>query len=131
MTLSRNLAWFGTVGIVGLAVDVATLTALRGPLGIYGARVASFVAAATTTWLLNRCLTFAGRSAGKRLWREYLHYLGLMLGGGLVNLATYSLLAWKFAQTPMWLGIYICIGSLLGMAVNFLGASKWLYRDQT
>ncbi|MFN3437326.1 MAG: GtrA family protein [Acidovorax sp.] len=128
MKLNRSLLWFGIVGIVGLAVDVTLLTVLRDLLGVYGARVASFLAAATTTWILNRHFSFAGRSANMGIWREYVQYLGLMLGGGLINLATYSVLAWKLAQTPFWLGIYACAGSVLGMAVNFLGASKWLYR---
>lgn len=130
MKLNRSLLWFGVAGVVGLAVDVGVLTALREQLGVYGARATSFVAAATATWLINRRLTFAGRNAGVSLWHEYMRYLGLMLGGGLVNFATYSVLAWKFSQAPLWLGLYVCAGSLVGMTVNFLGASQWLYRHR-
>lgn len=130
MTQSRQLLWFGAVGVIGLAVDVTILTVLREPIGVYAARIASFLGAATITWILNRRFTFAHRSTGMSLGSEYVRYLSLMLGGGLVNLATYSLLASKFSQTPLWLSAYVCIGSLLGMAVNFAGASKWLFRHK-
>ncbi|WP_028601887.1 GtrA family protein [Ottowia thiooxydans] len=130
MKLSRRLLWFGIAGVLGLLVDVAVLTALRDTLGVYGARAASFLAAATATWLVNRHLSFAGRSAGVSLWHEYLRYLGLMLGGGAVNLAVYSFLAWRFSQTPFWLAVYVGAGSLAGMTMNYLGASQWLYRHK-
>lgn len=131
MTFSRSFLWFCVAGLVGLLVDVVALIALRNALGVYGARVASFLAAATVTWLLNRQVAFAGRQATAGLLGEYLQYLGLMTGGGLVNLATYSLLAWQFPQTPSWLGLYVAIGSVAGLAVNYLGASRWLYRDNS
>lgn len=131
MKPDRSLLWFGIAGILGLAVDIGVLTASRGALGVYGARVLSFLAAATATWIVNRLVTFSDRNSGLNVWQEYVRYLGLMLGGGIVNFATYSFLAWKFVQTPFWLGIYVCMGSLIGMAVNYLGASRWLYRDRT
>ena len=131
MKLNRRLLWFGVAGIVGLAVDVGVLTALREFLGVHGARAISFVAAATATWLINRRQTFSDRNTGMGLWHEYVRYIGLMLGGGLVNFATYSALAWQFSQAPLWLGLYVCAGSLAGMAVNFLGANQWLYRHNT
>ncbi len=130
MKLDRSLLWFGGAGVLGLVVDVGVLTALTGLLGVYGARILSFIAAGTSTWVVNRLVTFSQRNSGLNLWQEYVRYLALMLGGGAVNFATYSFLAWKFVQTPFWLGIYVCVGSLLGMAVNYLGASRWLYRDR-
>jgi putative flippase GtrA len=130
MKLSSSLLKFGAVGIIGLAVDLAVLAALRDALGVYGARAVSFLAAATATWLLNRHFTFSSRSAELSLWREYAHYMGLMLGGGLINIGTYSLLAWQFSQAPLWLAVYTCAGSLAGMTMNFLGASQWLYRHK-
>lgn len=128
MPVSRSLLLFGAVGIAGLAVDVGVLTLLHQALGVYGARIVSFISAASTTWLLNRGLTFAGRPATMSLWNEYLSYMGLMIGGGLVNYATYSLLAWKFSQAPLWLALYVAAGSLAGMTINYIGASRLLYR---
>lgn len=128
MNAKRSLLWFGIVGAAGLVVDVTVLMALREVLGVYGARLASFVVAATFTWACNRRLTFSHRSVAMGLWDEYARYIGLMLGGGLVNYAIYSLLAWQLAKTPLWLASYVAAGSLAGMAVNYLGASRWLYR---
>lgn len=130
MTGRRRLLWFCVAGVVGLAVDVATLTATREWLGVYLARLLSFVVAATATWLINRRFAFDGRQASHGLGGEYLRYLGLMAGGGLVNFATYSLLAWKLDQRPMWLAAYVAAGSLAGLSVNYLGASTWLYRPR-
>ena len=130
MSTQCSLLWFGAVGVAGLVVDVITLMLLRESLGVYGARLASFAVAASATWLLNRTLTFSQRPAAMGLWREYASYMGLMLGGGVVNYAAYSLLAWQFAQTPLWLALYVAAGSLAGMAVNYLGASRWLYRHR-
>ena len=95
MKFSRQLLWFSAVGAVGLVVDVAVLLLAREWLGVYAARLLSFLAAATVTWLLNRRLTFGGQRATGSLWHEYLGYLGLMVAGGLVNYAVYSLLVWQ------------------------------------
>ena len=130
MKINRSLLLFGVVGIAGLLVDMAVLALLHPFLGVYGARLVSFIAAASTTWLLNRRLTFAGRGAAVGLGGEYVRYLGLMLGGGTVNYAVYSLLALQFQQTSLWLAIYVAVGSLAGMSVNYFGASRWLYRSQ-
>lgn len=129
MRISRPLLLFGAVGVAGLVVDVAVLALLHPWLGAYGARLVSFMAAASTTWWLNRQLTFAGRPAQVGLWAEYVRYIGLMLGGGSVNYAVYSLLAWYFPQTTLHLFAYVAAGSLAGMTVNYLGASRWLYRQ--
>ncbi|MFC3217070.1 hypothetical protein [Comamonas sp. JC664] len=62
---------------------------------------------------------------------EYLRYLGLMLGGGAVNLAVYSLLAWIFPQGPLWLMLYVAAGTLVAMTVNYLSMTRLLYRQRT
>lgn len=128
MKISRQLLWFAVAGAVGFVVDAATLVVLRDWLGVYVARLVSFVVAVTATWLLNRSVTFKEREAGVGILQEYARYFGLMVGGGLVNYATYSLLAWKFDQRPLWLVAYVAAGSIAGMLVNYFSASKLLYR---
>lgn len=128
MIVNRSFLWFTVAGVIGLLVDVTALTALRGTLGVYGARIASFLLAATATWLFNRSVTFSDRRATAGLLGEYLRYLGLMIGGGVVNLAAYSVLAWQFPHGPLWLALYVAAGSLMGMMVNYLGVNRWLYR---
>jgi putative flippase GtrA len=128
MRISRQFLWFGVVGTIGFVVDAATLVALRDGLGVYAARLVSFVVAVTATWLLNRSVTFKERETGVGIWQEYARYFGLMIAGGLVNYATYSLLVWKFDQSPLWLVVYVGAGSIAGLLVNYLSASKLLYR---
>ena len=56
---------FGVVGTIGFVVDTAVLYAgLALGLGLYGGRAVSYLAAATTTWALNRVWTFRGRGNG-------------------------------------------------------------------
>ncbi|MGE8318176.1 MAG: GtrA family protein [Comamonas sp.] len=130
LRISRSFAWFLVAGGLAFLVDVGVLSLLRGVLGVYGARIVSFWLAATLTWLINRNLSFAGRPAAGGMLSEYLRYLGLMLGGGLVNLGVYSLLAWGLTQTPLWLAIYVAAGTVAGMGVNYLGMSRLLYRQK-
>ncbi|WP_313332541.1 GtrA family protein [Comamonas sp.] len=127
--IKRSVLWFLIAGSLAFVVDVAVLTLLRNTLGVYAARAVSFWLAATTTWLINRNISFAGRSASGGLLTEYLRYLGLMLGGGAVNLAVYSLLAWIFPQGPLWLMLYVAAGTLVAMTVNYLSMTRLLYRQ--
>lgn len=131
LKISRSLVWFVVAGSLAFLVDAAVLALLRNSLGVYGARVVSFWLAATLTWLINRRLSFAGRRPSGSVIREYLQYLALMLGGGSVNLAVYSTLAWQFAHTPLLLTLYVAAGTLAGMCVNYLGMSRFLYRDRS
>lgn len=133
MKLSRQFIRFCAVGCAGLVVDVAMLAIARGALGVYGARVVSFLAAATVTWLLNRRYTFSEKEECKShgiVW-EYAHYIGIMATGGAVNYATYSVLALNLDQSPWALSAFVAIGSFAGLAVNYLGASRGLYRTRT
>ncbi|MEN5178797.1 GtrA family protein [Comamonas testosteroni] len=128
--ISRSFLWFLVAGGLAFLVDAGMLTLLRDVLGVYAARAISFWLAATTTWLINRNISFAGRNASGGLGAEYLRYLGLMLGGGTVNLGVYSLLAWLLPQGPWWLMLYVAAGTVAGMAVNYLGLSRLLYRKR-
>ena len=59
MSLPTQFLRFGLVGAVGFLVDVGVLYAMHGlGLDLYTARVVSFLAAATFTWLGNRFFTF-------------------------------------------------------------------------
>ena len=61
MKAGREFLLFAAVGVVGFGVDVAVLYLVAPLLGWYGARVLSFIAAATATWALNRRYTFGAR----------------------------------------------------------------------
>lgn len=119
--LPGQLLRFGIVGGIGFLVDAGVLTALLAAgLDPYSGRVASFLAAATTTWILNRSFTFRrdSRSAAHPAG-EWMAYLGLMVIGGLVNYGTYAAavsLLEPVSQHPV---IGVAMGSIAGMAINF------------
>lgn len=131
MKVVRELLLFGLVGVIGFLVDSGILYLLKSFLGLYYGRLFSFIAAVVTTWILNRQLTFSERVSGLSLFREFSRYLGLMLGGGVVNYVIYALLVYFVeivARQPVW---GVAVGSCAGMTVNFLLARYFVFRGRT
>ncbi|MDQ0611763.1 putative flippase GtrA [Variovorax sp. W1I1] len=127
MKLGREFLSFAVVGAAGFVVDVAVLYLTAPLLGWYGARVLSFLAAATATWALNRRYTFSARSANDSVLREYLGYLVTMLGGAVVNYGAYVLvLHWTTGAWAPAAGV--ALGSCAGLVVNFLSARYLVFR---
>lgn len=130
MKVVRELVLFGLVGVAGFLVDSGILYLLKSSLGLYYGRLFSFIAAVLTTWILNRHLTFSERASGLSLFNEFSRYLGLMLGGGVVNYASYALLVYfvEFvARQPVW---GVAVGSCAGMTVNYLFARFFIFRGR-
>ncbi|WP_218509975.1 GtrA family protein [Variovorax sp. dw_308] len=124
---ARSFAWFVVAGVLGLVVDVVVLYVLAPLFGWYAARVLSFLAAATTTWLVNRNYAFADAARHASLLREYLGYLMAMLGGAAVNYTVYVLtLHWLEGVWVAALGV--ALGSLSGLTVNFLSARYLVFK---
>lgn len=129
MTPARQFLRFAAIGVLGFAVDVGVLYLAAPVLGWYGARVLSFVAAASATWALNRRLTFAADARGAAMGREYLGYLLTMLGGALVNYTVY-VLTLHWLAGPWWVpGLGVALGSIAGLGVNFLAVRHLVFRD--
>jgi putative flippase GtrA len=129
MKVIRELILFGIVGVIGFFADTGVLYLLKSTLGLYYARIISFITAVAVTWILNRNITFKQRVSSLSLSREFSHYFGMMLGGGFVNYLTYALLVYFFehvAHEPIW---GVAAGSLAGMAVNFLLARFFIFRS--
>jgi putative flippase GtrA len=127
MKMARSFAWFVVAGVLGLVVDVVVLYLLAPLLGWYVARVLSFLAAATATWSMNRRFAFADGARHESLLREYLSYLGAMLGGAAVNYTAYVLtLHWLDGRWVAALGV--ALGSLSGLTVNFLSARYLVFK---
>ncbi len=124
----KKFILFALAGCVGFVVDTGVLYALKGALGPYGARVISFLCAVFATWLINRALAFRGQVAGVPLWREFLHYLGAMIGGGVVNYAVYAVLVTMVPLVAEHPVIGVAAGSAVGMFVNYFLASKLVFR---
>ena len=125
MKLGRQFLSFAVVGAIGFVVDVAVLYLVAPLLGWYGARVVSFLAAATATWALNRRYTF--RRSEASVLREYLGYLVTMLGGAVVNYGAYVLVL-HWATGPWAPAAGVALGSCAGLVVNFLSARYLVFR---
>lgn len=132
MKAGREFLAFAVVGAAGFVVDVAVLYLAAPLLGWYGARVLSFLAAATATWALNRRYTFAARrssGAAKPIVREYLGYLVTMLGGAVVNYGAYVLVL-HWLEGPWVPALGVAAGSCAGLAVNFLAARHLVFKSR-
>ncbi len=105
--------------MVGFVIDAGILQALVVAVHAnpYIARIASFLAAASGTWLMNRHYTFTVRH--KATHTEWLRYVGFMVLGALVNYGAFALCITflTLVRTRPWLGV--AIGSVAGLGVNF------------
>ncbi len=130
-TLKKELIRFALAGSCGFITDLVLTTLLKPYLGYYIARIPAFLTAVTVTWLINRTLTFKGKS-NKHILVEYACYLGAMLIGGTVNYAVYALCIsilqknhYSFIPDKHIIFISIVAGTAAGTVLNFL-ASKYL-----
>lgn len=129
MALRRQLVLFAISGAIGFVVDAGIVQFLVRELAInpYGARVVSFLAAATTTWGFNRRYTFAGHGSNSRR-RELFRYLIAMAAGFALNYGAYAacLMFWPLVRE--WPAIGVAAGSIAGALLNFLTSKYWIFR---
>jgi putative flippase GtrA len=118
---------FGVVGTVGFLVDAAVLLgALAAGLGPYDGRAVSYVAAATTTWALNRAVTFRD-SPPTAAGRQWALFLLVNLLGFACNYGTYAAL---IALVPMVAAnpvLGVAAGALAGMVGNFILSRRYVF----
>lgn len=128
--MQRQFLRFALAGAVGFVVDVGILyMALGLGLGYYLGRAISFLAAAFTTWQINRRYTFRVRGDGH--WTvEWLRYLLAMLGGGAVNYACYAALVYAMPKAAYLPALAVATGSIAGLTVNFLTARFWVFKER-
>lgn len=119
---------FAIGGVVGFAVDSAVLHLLiaGAGLGPYAARVPSFLAAATSTWLIGRYWTFADLR-GARRGREWGRWMVAMVAGGALNYGVYAACVAGSATVRSWPVLGVAAGSLAGMVLNYLTARWWVF----
>jgi putative flippase GtrA len=119
---------FCVVGAVGFVIDAGILQALVifAHTNPYAARIASFLTAASSTWLMNRSYTF--NVVHKPTHQEWLRYVAFMILGAIVNYGAFALCLayWKFAHAQPWIGV--AVGSVAGLVVNFT-TSRMLFRQ--
>ena len=115
--LAQQFVRFGTVGVAGAVVDISTVYAAMGTLGLYLSGLLAYFAAVTTTWALNRAWTFAGRGGG--LLRQWMLFVAANGVGFVLNRGTFFVLVTLLpvcAQHPI---IAILAGVGAGMFANF------------
>lgn len=120
---------FALVGVAGFVVDAGVLWLSKGLLGPYVGRLLSFTLAVTTTWLLNRQFTFAGRQSGLGLGQEFGRYFSAMIGGGIVNYFLYAILIFSLDVVRQWPTIGVAAGSLAGLMLNFALSKNWIFNQ--
>ena len=122
LNMLTQLSRFLQVGAVGFAVDAAVLWMLVYQMGMPPvlARVFSFLAAITVTFVLNARYTFAVplRQSSKS------RYLLVQCSGGLVNFGSYSALVLFGLLGPLWA---LVVGSALSSAHNFVMVRRFVY----
>ena len=123
--IHSQLFRFCVVGAAAFLVDASIVQLLVVGHGWnpYAGRAVSYLAAATTAWLLNRRFTFGAGS--DPIHHEYAKYLVLNTAGGLVNYGTYAamVLTWDAVRQHPVLGV--AAGSIAGLVVNF-ALNRWL-----
>lgn len=127
MDLSRRLFWFAMAGVAGFVVDAGVLKALIW-LGLDArpARLVSFVAALTATWLVNRSRAFGDRT-GPPTFAEFGRYAAASLAAGLINLAVFFGLVTLVPLFARWPVAALAVATLVSMSVNFWSYAKVVF----
>ncbi len=124
--LAMQFLRFGTVGTAGVVVDTAGVYLLRGSIGIYGAGVGAYVAAATFTWVFNRLWTFRGAHRGG-MGRQWALFLAAQSLGFFVNRGVFAALVTFSPLCERHPVLAVCAGTLAGMFLNFATARRFVF----
>jgi putative flippase GtrA len=133
--MTRTTGWqagnFIAIGAIGFCVDGGLLTLLNGGYGVelVPARLVSFTAAVTVTWLLNRKRTFADRKDSRpaREWGRYAVVNGV---GALLNMLIFF---WLIARFEVMAGmplLPLALAAGVALVFNFLGSRHVAFREQ-
>ncbi|MEI6159546.1 MAG: GtrA family protein [Roseococcus sp.] len=121
---------FGVVGTVGFLVDSAALLGMLAlGLGPYGGRVVSYLAAASTTFALNRAWTFRTAKRDAPVAAQWGRFVLLNLVGFAANYGTYAAL---IATTPLvaeYPVLGVAAGSVAGMFINFGLSRRFVFQS--
>lgn len=127
LRLAVELLRFGVVGVAGFVVDAVVLTlAIALGCGPWIGRLLSYLAAATTTFTLNRAWTFRA-AASSRPVRQWALFLVVNLVGFMFNYGTYAVL---IAYVPLVTAnpvLGVAAGSLAGLMGNFVLSRRFVF----
>jgi putative flippase GtrA len=123
--------WYGLTGVLGFLVDAGVLHFMVSDwhTNLFLARGCSFTCAATTTWMVNRVVTFSSaHRQARQLVAEWAAYFVASLGGGCVNYLVFALavhLSSTLYETP---SIAVLIGTIAGTTFNFIMYARYVFR---
>jgi putative flippase GtrA len=120
---------FGVVGTLGFFLDTALVYGLRGAVGLYVAGLLSYLAVASTNWLLNRVWTFRGHGGGSA-HRQWARFMLANLVGFVLNRGTYAAL---IAGVPLCRDqpvLAVAAGAIAGLGVNFVLSRLVVFADR-
>jgi putative flippase GtrA len=123
-----QFAMFGTVGLIGFAIDTATVYALRYAVGLYVAGLVAYFTAATGTWFCNRLWTFRHVSRSDPWHVQWRRFLAANLGGFVINRGLYALLVTFVDVAARQPVIAVFAGAVAGMTLNFNLSRKMVFR---
>lgn len=128
--MRQQVIRFVIAGVAGFVVDAGILyLALAVGLGYFAGRAVSFLCAVWATWQINRRYTFtSGRN--ESAWVEWWRYLAAMSVGGIANYGAYSAIVLALRGLPFLPIVGVAVGSLAGMAVNFVSAKLWVFNHR-
>lgn len=120
---------FGVVGTAGFLVDAAVLLGtLAVGLGPYGGRVISYLAAASTTFALNRAWTFRAAPRHTPVAAQWGRFILLNLVGFAANYGTYAALIASVPTVADHPVLGVAAGSLAGMFINFGLSRRFVFQ---
>lgn len=127
--MSRSFLLFCVSGGLAFVVDAGIVQALVswGDANPYAARVVSFLAAVTFTWVFNRTITFRHAEKISR-WNQWRQYVVTQLSGFAANYLTYAVLVALFDMVARWPAIGVAAGSIVGLVFNYNAAKRWVFR---
>jgi putative flippase GtrA len=119
---------FGLVGLIGFAIDTATVYGLRHAVGLYVAGIAAYFTAATGTWFFNRLWTFRHIVSTDSWHVQWRRFLAANLTGFVINRGVYALLVTFVDLAARQPVIAVFAGALAGMTLNFNLSRKMVFR---
>lgn len=120
---------FGVVGVAGFLVDAGVLTAMLWlGLGPYAGRVVSYLAAASTTFALNRAWTFRTASREAPVAAQWGRFVLLNLVGFVANYGTYAALVAGTEIVAAHPVLGVAAGSVAGMFINFGLSRRYVFK---
>jgi putative flippase GtrA len=123
---------FALVGCAGYGVDVAALYVAIYCLGAgpYWGRVFSYFCASSSTWYMNRLITFPDVRSNQ-FAAEWLKFVLLNGVGGIVNYLTYAIYMHSGPSSVATPAVAVALGSLSGLGVNYILSRKLVFSGAT